>query len=166
MHGGVIEAIFHCSPGIAKHLGPFSGTVDFHAHVKVDPTARGFGPAAGSAAASSSSRSRICRSAADGNRINPIAFAEEQRATISRNIQIRYSSAKTEAAATFAFRRWTARNNARQPLAIFLDRVDYRYLRRRRRLRSYEHNRPTVGRNGRSEERRVGEECRSRWSAY
>src|SRR5206468_6647149 len=103
MHGRVIEAIFHCSPGVAKHLGPLSRTVDFHAHVKVDTTAPAFGPAAGSPTATSSGRSRICRSAADGNRINPVAFAEEQRATISRNVEIRYSSAKTEATSTFAF---------------------------------------------------------------
>ena len=47
MHGRIVETIFHRAPGVAKHLGPFGGTVNFHAHGKVDPATCALGPTGG-----------------------------------------------------------------------------------------------------------------------
>ena len=43
VHGRIVEAILHGAPGVAKHLGPFGGTINFDAHGKVDPATRALG---------------------------------------------------------------------------------------------------------------------------
>jgi hypothetical protein len=45
------KTIFHRTPGIAKHLGPFGRTINHHADGEVDATARSSAPPVGRAPA-------------------------------------------------------------------------------------------------------------------
>src|SRR6266542_4062670 len=108
MHRRIVEAILHRPPGVAKHLSPFSRTINFHAHVKADSPSRAF-TATGCATAPGGSR-RGAGATTKRNRINRASFTEEQGATIARDVQIRNASAESTATTrtAFAFTCWWA----------------------------------------------------------
>src|SRR5262245_29436956 len=104
MHLRVVEAVFHRAPGVVEHLGPFGRPVDFDFGHEVDAPAS---PLASAAAASRSGakagKSAAARAAArrrERNRIGRLAFTEEERAAVARDVQITHAAAEAGAGAS------------------------------------------------------------------
>src|ERR1044071_4579470 len=125
MHLRIVETILHRAPTIVEHLGPLGLMVHTDAHVEIDPAS-----AARATRATRCGRCcacALCSARRQRHRVDPITFAEEQRAAIARNVQIADAAAETTTATratAFTLLRRLSRGNARQTTTVICNRVD------------------------------------------
>ena len=152
VHLRIVEAILHRPPRVAEHLGPFGGAVDLHAHVEADATARRFAPGArgrrGRAARRTGAASLPARGHRDG--VHAAALAEKDRTAVAREREVPHPAAASRGRGGLFFIRIAtraAREHARQPAAVLLNRVQRRLRPSRPGLRRHEGDRAAVGRD-------------------
>ncbi len=120
VHRRIIETILHRAPGIAKHLGPFGGPLNFHPHIETNAPAR---------CVCCSTGGRRCRGRrTERHRVNAATLSEEKGAAVARAVQVGNSSAESSATTAFAVsRRRLTSSHPGQPLAIVLNRINNRH---------------------------------------
>ncbi len=145
VHVWIVETIFHRAPTVVKHLGPLRRTIDANAHVEIDPSTSWAFPTWRRCGGGCSG---AWTSGCQRHRVNTIALAEENRAAIARDAQVRNTAPKTAATAgtTFTtFVRRLAGSDSRQTTPVLLNRVKHRQCSQARGLGSYEDDCPAVG---------------------
>src|SRR5438093_13338294 len=93
MHLWIVETVFHRSPSIVEHLGPFGWTIDTHTNIETNP------PAPSACTCSCHCACACACACRQRYGIDAIAFAEEQRTAVSRNVQFGKPATKTSASA-------------------------------------------------------------------
>src|SRR5687767_8517573 len=106
MHLRIVETIFHRAPAVVKHLGPLSRVVYAHPGVKADSPSRRLGGSGRTCRAGHASCARCRGRRGHSYGVNTVAFAEEQRSAISRNVELRNATSKTTTTAACASLRW------------------------------------------------------------